>query len=129
MPRSSTTRSKTAKLQGLQSSEESDFYSSASSLTNSEIAELLATEAESASQPLQKAFRRAARKALLWPDEAYQLQQEQRSLTELPGIGPYLEKIVSRWLRTPPPVPTPPHIRQDVLSWTEVQAVLRKAPS
>jgi histidinol phosphatase-like PHP family hydrolase len=129
MPRSGTTRSKTDKLQGLRSSEESDFYSSASSLTNSEIAELLATEAESASQPLQKAFRRAARKALLWPDEAYQLQQEQRSLTELPGIGPYLEKIVSRWLRTPPAVPTPPHIRQDFLSWTKVQAVLRRAPS
>jgi hypothetical protein len=67
-----------------------------SGLTNSEIAELLATEAESASQPLQKAFRRASRKALLWPEEAHQLHRDGRSLTELPGIGPYLETIVDR---------------------------------
>jgi histidinol phosphatase-like PHP family hydrolase len=100
-----------------------------SGLTNSEIAELLATEAESASQPLQKAFRRASRKALLWPDEAYQLHHDGRSLTELPGIGPYLEKIVKRWLESSPAVPTPPDLRRDFLSWTEARAVLRRTPS
>src|ERR1700680_1070046 len=77
-------------------------------LTNSDISELLAIEADGASQPIQRAFRQASRKALLCTDEASQLYRERRSLTELPGIGPYLEKIVRRWLEHPPLVPAPP---------------------
>lgn len=64
-----------------------------SALTNADISGLLATEAEIASQPLQRAFRRASRKALLWPDEASHLYGERRSLTELPGIGPTWTKL------------------------------------
>ena len=56
------------------------------SLTNADISELLAIEAETAVQPLQRAFRRASRKAFLWTEEAFQLYQERRSLTELPPI-------------------------------------------
>jgi len=52
-------------------------------LTNSDIAELLAIAAESAKQPLQKALRRASRKAFLWPEEAAQIINEGRSLEEL----------------------------------------------
>jgi histidinol phosphatase-like PHP family hydrolase len=100
-----------------------------SALTNSDIAELLATEAEGARQPLQKAFRRAARKALLWPVEASQLRQDGRSLTDFPGIGPYLEKIVSQWLNFPPSIPTAPDIRKNFLTWTEAQSILHKAPA
>ena len=51
-------------------------------LTNSDIAELLAVAAESAKQPLQKALRRASRKAFLWPEEAAQIIQQDRSLDE-----------------------------------------------
>jgi PHP domain len=98
-------------------------------LTNSQIAELLATEAEGLKQPLQKAFRRASRKALLWPAEASQLQQDGRSLTELPGIGPYLEKVVGRWLKLPPPVPTAPDIRKDFLTWTQANSRLQQDPA
>jgi putative hydrolase len=100
-----------------------------SALTNSDVAELLATEAEGARQPLQKAFRRAARKALLWPVEASQLRQDGRSLTDFPGIGPYLEKIVSQWLNFPPSIPTAPDIRKNFLTWTEAQSILHKAPA
>ncbi len=99
------------------------------SLTNADISELLATEAERASQPLRKAFRRAARKAFLWTDEASKLYEERRSLTELPGIGPYLEKIVRRWLEHPPLVPDPPDIRRNFLTWTQAHAILQNAPS
>lgn len=98
-------------------------------LRNSDISELLATEEDSASQPLQRAFRRAARKALLWPEEASTLHHEFRSLTELPGIGPYLEKIIRRWLDHPPAVPEPPAIRQNFLTWTEARSILQRAPS
>jgi hypothetical protein len=48
-------------------------------LSNSKIAELLALAAEKAAMPLQKALRRASRKALLWPDEASALVQQGRS--------------------------------------------------
>ena len=89
---------------------------------------MLTAEADRSSQPLQKAFRRAARKAFLWPEEAAKLYQERRSLTELPGIGPYLEKIVRRWLEHPPLVPDPPDIRKNFLTWTQAHSILQKAP-
>lgn len=98
-------------------------------LTNAELSELLAVEGDAAAQPLQKAFRRAARKALLWPEEAWDLYRERRSLTELPGIGPYLEKVVGRWLERPPLVPSPPEIRQNFFSWTAAESILAKVPS
>jgi hypothetical protein len=60
-----STKSRETSLQARASLEPAE-----SSLTNADIRELLATEADSASQPLQRAFRRAARKALLWPEEA-----------------------------------------------------------
>lgn len=71
-------------------------------LTNSDIAELLATASESAKQPLQKALRRASRKAFLWPEEAVHIVQEGRSLEELAGIGPSLNRIIRRWIQDPP---------------------------
>ena len=76
-------------------------------LTNGVIAELLAAEAERARPPLDRALRRAARRALLWPEEAATLLHDQRSLTELPSIGPYLEKLMLSWFDDPPPVPVP----------------------
>ena len=50
-------------------------------LTNSQIAELLAIAAEDAPAPLDRAYRRASRKALLWPVEVATLLHEGRSLT------------------------------------------------
>ena len=42
-------------------------------LTNAEIAELLALEAESSRPPAQRALRRASRRAFLWDEEAITL--------------------------------------------------------
>jgi hypothetical protein len=39
-------------------------------LTDSQLSELLANAGEDANPPLSKAYRRASRKALLWPQEA-----------------------------------------------------------
>jgi len=50
-------------------------------------------------------------------------------LTELPGIGPYLEKIVLRWLQRPPLVAAPHDIRQNFLTWTQAHSILEKASS
>ena len=90
-------------------------------LTNSQIAELLAIAAEDAPAPLDRAYRRASRKALLWPVEVSALLQEGRSLTELPGVGPYLNKIISRWIKLSPAVDKPPDIRMNFLSRTEAR--------
>jgi histidinol phosphatase-like PHP family hydrolase len=95
-------------------------------LDNSELAELLAVAADSAKQPLQKALRRASRKALLWPEEASQLITEGRSLEELPGIGPSLNKIIRRWMDNPPDNIKPPEIRSGFLTWTQARKILAK---
>jgi putative hydrolase len=98
-------------------------------LTNSEIAELLATAADSAKQPLQKALRRASRKAFLWPKEAAKLVQEGRSLEELPGVGPSLSRIIRRWIEEPPEVPKLPESRHGFLTLLEARAILQKNPA
>ena len=98
-------------------------------LTNSQIAELLAIAAEDAPAPLDRAYRRASRKALLWPVEVSALLHEGRSLTELPGVGPYLNKIISRWIQLSPAVANPPAVRANFLTRTEAGAILRKEPS
>jgi histidinol phosphatase-like PHP family hydrolase len=98
-------------------------------LTNSDIAELLAVAAESAKQPLQKALRRASRKAFLWPEEAAQIVDEGRSLEELAGVGPSLNKIIRRWIQDPPDVPKPPEIRSGFLTVLRAQKILETNPS
>ena len=93
-------------------------------LTNSDIAELLATEAQTAKQPLQKALRRAARRAFIWPEEAAQLLRENRSLQELSGVGPSLEKLIHRWIERAPQVPEPPEIRCGFFTMAEAHTKL-----
>jgi histidinol phosphatase-like PHP family hydrolase len=98
-------------------------------LTNSDIAELLATAAESAKQPLQKALRRASRKAFLWPEEAARIVLEDRSLEELAGVGPSLKRIIGRWIEDPPDVPKPPEIRSGFFTALRAREILEASPS
>ena len=98
-------------------------------LTNSQVSELLANAGEDAKPPLSKAYRRASRRALLWPEEASSLYQAGRSLTELPGVGPYLEKAIGKWIESSPAVGSPPDIRENFLTRTRVRAILEKQPS
>ena len=97
-------------------------------LSNSEIAELLAQQAENSTSHLQRAFRRAARRAFLWPNEAAQLLRQKRSLTELSGVGPYLEGRIRRWIEAPPALSPPAEIRAGFLSITEARAALARDP-
>ena len=94
-------------------------------LTNSQIAELLAIAAEDAKPPLNRAYRRACRRALLWEEEAACLYQEGRSLAELAGVGPYLEKIIRGWVEVSPIVAYPPAIRDNFFTLTQVRSILR----
>ena len=97
-------------------------------LQNSAIAELLAIAAESAKMPLQKALRRASRKALFWEEEASTLVEQKRSLTdELPGVGPSLDRIIRRWIDDGCEPPKPPEIRTGFLTLTEARTILAQS--
>src|SRR5690349_7160522 len=98
-------------------------FARTSMLTNREIAELLAMKADALSYPLQRAFRRAGRSAFLWQEEVADLLRQNRSLTELPGIGPYLEKEIRPWCLAPPPVPPAPELRKYFLTSTEAREI------
>src|SRR5205807_2819936 len=95
-------------------------------LSNSSIAEL-AIEAEHAKQPLQRALRRAARRAFLWPEEAEDMHARGESLTLLSGIGPYLNKQIIDWLRDPPELEeATPEIRNNFLTLSEARTLRTK---
>jgi histidinol phosphatase-like PHP family hydrolase len=96
-------------------------------LTNAQIAEMLAREAEHAKQPLQRALRRAARRAFLWPDEVSDLYRKGESLTQLSGIGPYLNRIILEWLSKRPELPAhPSEIRADFLTLATARSIREK---
>lgn len=95
-------------------------------LPNSAIAELLAVAADDARMPLQKALRRASRKAFMWGEEAALLVRVGRCLTELPAVGPTLSRMIRNWIEDPPSVPKPPDIRAQFLAATEARAILSK---
>jgi len=98
-------------------------------LTNSELAELLAREAEAQSGILSRAYRRAARSAFLWPEQVGELIRQNRPLTELRAIGPFITKRILRWIDNPPKQKTrSPAIRRDFMALADVRALLAKNP-
>jgi hypothetical protein len=48
---------------------------------------------------------------------------------ELPGIGPYLEKVVRRWIDKSPSISEPPPLRSNFLTLTEARTILATNPS
>jgi histidinol phosphatase-like PHP family hydrolase len=98
-------------------------------LTNGQIAELLALEAEGCKEVFKgKALRKASRSAFLWPIEAADLLAQNRALTELNAVGPYISRLIQNWLENPPPIPEPPAVRRDFLTLTEARWILAKNP-
>jgi histidinol phosphatase-like PHP family hydrolase len=95
-------------------------------LSNSQIAELLALAAETAKMPLQKALRRASRKAFMWEEEAAVLMKNEGSLMKLPGTGTTLDRIIRQWIQNPSEVGLPPEIRRGFLSLPEARGILTK---
>jgi histidinol phosphatase-like PHP family hydrolase len=99
-------------------------------LTNAELAELLARQSETESGILVRAFRRAARYALFWPESAAALIAQNRSLLELRGIGPFIEKRVQRWINDSKRVGGRiPLLRRDFFSLADAKALLKKNPA
>jgi putative hydrolase len=98
-------------------------------LSNADVAELLARQSETETGILSRAFRRAARNAFLWPENAVDLAAQGRSLTELRGVGPFISKQIQRWIDNPPPrVGKIPPIRRDFLALADARRLLRTNP-
>ena len=98
-------------------------------LSNTDIAELLAQQAERETGIFSRAFRRAARSAFLWPEEVADLVVQNRSLTELRSVGPFIEKQIRNWIDKPPRrAKTVPAIRQDFISLAEARRLLAARP-
>ncbi|HEX3855747.1 MAG TPA: PHP domain-containing protein [Verrucomicrobiae bacterium] len=100
----------------------------AAEITNSQIAELLCVESESAKHHVQRAMRKAARAAHLWTEEAAEIVAAKRSVTELSGVGPFLEKLILKWIERPPKEIVEPEIRRDFFTWTQAQKILAAQP-
>ena len=98
-------------------------------LSNTDIAELLAQQAETETGILVRAFRRASRSAFLWPEEVSDLVVQNRSLTELRGIGPFIEKQIRQWIEESRRPKTVPAIRRDFLSLAEGRRLLAARPA
>lgn len=98
-------------------------------LSNADLAELLAAAAGEADGVMRQALKRAARSAFLWPEQAAELAQAGRSLTELRGIGPSLAKRIEAWMEKPPPqADTSDPLRRDFLTLADARATLGKHP-
>jgi histidinol phosphatase-like PHP family hydrolase len=93
---------------------------------NATLAELLALEAERHEGNTGKAFRRASRRAFTWPIEAATLVEEGRSLTELAGIGPFLERELAAWIDAGTEAPERPVVRRDFLTLTKARRILQE---
>lgn len=102
---------------------------SAGALSNADIAELLACEAEKVDGQLRMALKRAARLSFIWPIEATALWHDGQPLTTLPGVGPSIEKRIRRWIESGARTPEPPAIRRGFLSTPEARKILARHAS
>jgi histidinol phosphatase-like PHP family hydrolase len=98
-------------------------------LQNAEIAELLARAAENEEGIRERAYKKAARSAFLWPEEAREILAQGRSLLELKSVGPFIAQQLQRWLEEPPAKVTPPPLRRDFLALADARALLAKHPA
>jgi histidinol phosphatase-like PHP family hydrolase len=96
-------------------------------VTNADLAELLADSAEAETGIRQRALKRAARSAFLWPEEAADLLQSGRALTELHGVGPFIAQILQQRIENPAAggQPSDP-LRQDFLTLASARAILAR---
>jgi histidinol phosphatase-like PHP family hydrolase len=97
-------------------------------MRNGDLAELLARAAEGEEGHRARALRRAGRAALLWTEEAVDLLEAGRPLTELRAVGPWVARVIEGLVESPPPVPDPPETRRGFLTMTEARAILDDHP-
>jgi DNA polymerase (family 10) len=101
----------------------------ASVLTNADLSELLSAAADEETGHRATALGRASRNAMTaWVEEAAEVAGEGRSLTDLPGVGPWVARRIHEWLDDPPSVEEPPPLRRGFLTLSTVRATLEANP-
>src|SRR5947208_16151736 len=99
-------------------------------LTNADLADLLADEAEEQSGTLSRAYRRAARSAFLWPETVAGMIRRGESLLELHGVGPFIARKLTEWIERPQTRrPSRSAIRHDVLTVADARALFAAKPA
>jgi hypothetical protein len=79
---------------------------------------------------LQRALKRAARAAFLWPHQALELHQQGRRLTELHGVGPRIEAMIIQWIEEPPGRDAEKDpLREDFLTLAEARSIFANDPT
>jgi hypothetical protein len=98
--------------------------------SNADLSELLCLAAEESgrSDQQRRALRRAGRAAFRWPVEASDLVREERSLTELRSVGPWISGMLSRWMADTPRRAEPPPVRWGFLTRVECDQILAADP-
>ncbi|MDQ4144846.1 MAG: PHP domain-containing protein [Actinomycetota bacterium] len=97
-------------------------------LTNKDISELLARRADETDEHRRRAYQRAARAALMWPSEAADLVDLDRSLTELHNVGDKLAGRIKAWIEDPPELEETPALRRDFMTMAQARALLADHP-
>ena len=112
----------------VQDTEANRSFRSEGPLDNGMIAVLLERESETASGHLGLALKRAARGALLWPEEASDLLAQGRSLTELQGVGRHLSRLIAKWIEAPSIAHPSNVLQEEFLTLARARRVLAKNP-
>ena len=104
--------------------------SDSGTLSNADLSELLCLAAEESgrSDQQRRALRRAGRAAFRWPVEASDLVREERSLTELRSVGPWIAGMLRRWMADAPRRPEPPPVRRGFLARVQCDRILAADP-
>jgi putative hydrolase len=97
-------------------------------LTNADIGELLWNAGREETDHRRRALERASRAARFWPEEAHEVVDSGRSLTDLPAVGPWVGAKIHGWLDDPPDAPEPEEARRGFLTYAEVRRTLEADP-
>jgi putative hydrolase len=97
-------------------------------LSNGDLAELLWRAGDEETTHRRRALHRASRAARFWNEEASDLSDAGRSLTELRAVGPWVAARIHGWLDAPPEVPEYDETRRGFLTMAEVRKVLDAEP-
>jgi histidinol phosphatase-like PHP family hydrolase len=104
------------------------FVDDRHALTNTAIGELLLRAGAEESDHRRQALVRAGRAARFWPEEAADVAEAGRSLTELRAVGPWVAARIHALLDAPPPLPDPDDTRSGYLTMAQARRILSGHP-
>jgi histidinol phosphatase-like PHP family hydrolase len=99
------------------------------SLHNGQIGTLLLHAAADQEGHRRLALERAGKEAWRWPEEAADIVENGRSLTDLTSVGPRVAEQIRRWIEGAPAVPEPDETRRDFITFAQVRAALGADPT